>query len=606
METRSADTFGARLPLTRRAASHVAVAGAIASVVAALALTAVIVQGIEPEKFGDVGLISALPPAIIVPFAILLASFVFCLGRMPRNTSIFVLHTVALIVMVYGIRAMAYDVPAFKVTYRHIGIAEVISSTGGIDPTIDAYFNWPGFFTLTAFLARVAGFSTIEPFAAWAPVAFNLLYLPPLLVIMRTVTRDAWVIWVAIWTFFLTDWIGQDYLSPQGLVFFLHLVVLALTLRWFTRRDDPALAYPPPVRSMAALLVVALIIVAFIIPSHQLTPFATIFALGAMLLARRLVARSLPALVIVMTGAWIVMQATNYISGHQQNVVGGIGDPGANLSSNVGVRLTGSVGRLFVVDLRLVSTAFVWIVAVIGAWRLHRNGRLDRAFAAAAVSAFPLLGLQSYGGEVILRVYLFVLPFAAYFVASAILPAAAGRRSAASPYIVFAFSLVALTVFAITRYGNERMDYFTKNEVTATRFVYSKAPPPNPPGISPRRNFLVLAGSDNLPWKAQRYDQCNCKTLVNLPLWDSMKSDTPDPASAIEGARKMMRGYRGRAYMIITRSEKAEVDLVASSPRGSLATFEAAVERSPHFTPIYTNPDAQVFVLSAQGQERGA
>ena len=39
----------------------------------------------------------------------------------------------------------------------------------GIDPDIDAYFNWPGFFTL---LATVLGATGLDPVAValWAPV----------------------------------------------------------------------------------------------------------------------------------------------------------------------------------------------------------------------------------------------------------------------------------------------------------------------------------------------------------------------------------------------------------------------------------------------------
>ena len=608
METRSAGILSRRLLLTRQAASHVAVGATLASVLVALALWAVLLQGVDPAKSSNLGLISALPPAIVVPFGFLLASFAFCIRRMPHNTPLLLLHAIALIVMLYGVRGMIDQVPAFKVTWRHIGIADVINRTGGIDPTIDAYFNWPGFFTLFAFLARIAGFSSIEPFAAWAPVFFNLLYLAPLLVIMRTATKDSRVVWIAIWTFYLTDWIGQDYLSPQALAFFLHLVVIAMVLRWFTRTDDPDLPEASGIGSKAMLMVVTLVITAFAIPSHQLTPFATVAALAALLLSRRLVARGLPVIITVMTGTWVVLMATDYLTGHQKNVTGGIGDIGGTLTNNVEARITGNLPRLLVLDLRLLTTVVVWLLALFGAWRLHRNRRLNRAFAAVAVSAFPLMALQSYGGEVLLRVYLFALPFAAFFVASAILPTPASGRSTATLLVVFVLSALALVGFTITRYGNERMDYFTHNEVSAIRWVYANAPPTDSSvGGSRRQKFLMLAGSDNLPWKSARYEQCACKTVTNLPGWESMRIVTPNPAPAIKNARDLMRHYeRGGAYMIFTRSTKAEVDLIGSSPKGSLANFEVAVAQSKYFRRVYGNPDAEIFVLAAPGQKAGA
>ena len=607
MATRSAGILSRRLLLTRQGARHVAVGATLASVLVALALWAVLLQGVDPGKSSNLGLISALPPTIVVPFGLLLASFAFCIRRMPHNTPILLLHAIALIVMLYGVRGMIDQVPAFKVTWRHIGIADVINRTGEIDPTIDAYFNWPGFFTLFAFLARIAGFSSIEPFAAWAPVFFNLLYLAPLLVIMRTATKDSRVVWVAILTFYLTNWIGQDYLSPQALAFFLHLVVIALVLRWFTRTGDPDLPDASGIRLKAMLMVVTLVITAFAIPSHQLTPFATVAALAALLLCRRLVARGLPVIITVMTGTWLVLVATDYLSGHQKNVTGGIGDIGGTLTNNVGVRITGNVPRLLVLDLRLLTTVVVWLLALFGAWRLHRNRRLDRAFAAVAVSAFPLIALQSYGGEVLLRVYLFTLPFAAFFIASAIFPTPASRRSPAAPFVVFVLSVLALVGFAITRYGNERIDYFTPNEVSAIRFVYANAPPTQSSGDGSRRQkFLMLAGSDNLPWESARYEQCACSTVTKLPGWESMRLATPNPAPAIMNARDLMRRYeRAGAYMIFTRSTKAAVDLIGASPKGSLANFEVAVAQSKYFRRVYANPDAEVFVLSAPGRKAG-
>ena len=589
----------------RSGGGRVEVGATLASIAVALTLWAVVLRGVDLNTIGDLGLVSALPMTMIAPFALLLASFVFCLRRMPRNAAVLLLHTVALIVMLYGIRGMIDQIPAFRVTWRHVGIAEVIDRTGEIDPSIDAYFNWPGFFTLAAFLARAAGFSSIEPFADWAPVFFNLLYLAPLLVIMRTATKDSRVVWLGIWIFYFADWVAQDYLAPQAMALFLHLVVVAVALKWFTRRDNPNLPGATPIGSQAMLLAVTLAIVAYAIPSHQLTPFATVFALVALLLSRRLVARSLPVIVTVMTGAWVVLVASQYVSGHQENVTGGIGDLNKTIATNVGARLTGSAERLFVVDLRLITTVVVWLLALIGAWRLQRRRRLDRAFAAVALSAFPLMGLQSYGGEVLLRVYLFTLPFAAFFIASAILPAPESGRSVVSPFIVFALSAVALSVFAITRYGNEKLDTFTKNELAAVRFVYATAPT-GPPTAGTRSRAdapLVVAGSDNLPWKFARYEQIVHRSVTNLPEWDSAK---PDPASVIVAVRTLMRHYRTGAYLIFTRSEKAEVDLIGTSPKGSLTRFEAVVAKSPDFRRIYpnpkaANPDAEVFVLSARG-----
>lgn len=605
----------------------------LASVAVAIALWAALLRGVNTADMDELGLVSALPVAMLIPFALLFASFAYSLKRMAGNVAVMLIHTVALIVMLYGIRAVIDQIPAFKVTWRHIGISEVIDRTGTIDPTIDAYFNWPGFFTLAASLAHVAGFSSIEPFASLAPVYFNLLYLAPLYVIMRTATKDRRVVWLGLWTFYLLDWIAQDYLSPQGLVFFLHLVVVAAALRWLTRRTNPAIDPEGAIGSKPFLVVVLLLICAFIIPAHQLTPFATIFALGAILLSGRLVARSLPVIVTVMAGAWVVLMATDYISGHQQSVTGSIGNVSGTFGQNITARLTGNTARLFVIDLRLLTTLAVWLIALVAAWRLRpvasgrlsrmlasgrppgpQRGQLDRAFAAVAVSAFPIMALQSYGGEVLLRVYLFVLPFAAFFIATAIIPAPERRRGAAAPILVFACLAVMLAAFSITRYGNEKLDTLTANQLAAVRYVYQVAPVVKPSTAVVRHDPpLLVAGTDNLPWKSARYEQLSHRTVVNLPEWNEVRlaaTDVPKRAAAmakvVAAVRALMNSRDAPAYLILSTSAMNDVDLIGTSPKGSMAQFQRAVDfatfRRKLFKRVFHNPDASVYKLTPLGK----
>src|SRR6266487_849605 len=106
-----------------------------------------------------------------------------------------------------------------------------IMRTGSVDPGLDAYFNWPGFFVLSAFVTQIIGYHDILPLAAWAPVFFNLIYLGPLYMIYTSATTDKRLVWLGPWFFYLTNWIGQDYFSPQGFNFFLYLVIIATLLK---------------------------------------------------------------------------------------------------------------------------------------------------------------------------------------------------------------------------------------------------------------------------------------------------------------------------------------------------------------------------------------
>ena len=136
--------------------------------------------------------------------------------------------------MVYGVTSVVEAEPRFGPVYRHLGIVDHLLRYQEINGSIDAYFNWPGFFAFAAFLVAAGDLGDAFAFAGWTPLVSNLLYLGPLFLIMRSLTEDRRVVWLGVWIFMLTNWVGQDYFSPQSFSYFLYLVILAITLRWFS------------------------------------------------------------------------------------------------------------------------------------------------------------------------------------------------------------------------------------------------------------------------------------------------------------------------------------------------------------------------------------
>jgi len=181
----------------------------------------------------DLGLISVLSPKVIVALVILTISFVLTLQQPHMRVPVLALHMVLVIIILYGIQNIIEEAPRFAVVYRHAGYTEYIMRTGSVNPNLDAYFSWPGFFVLSAFVTRVAGYQSILSYAGWAPVFYNLIYFGPMYMIFTSTTTNKRLIWLGLWFFYLTNWVGQDYFSPQGLNFFLYLVIIAILLKWF-------------------------------------------------------------------------------------------------------------------------------------------------------------------------------------------------------------------------------------------------------------------------------------------------------------------------------------------------------------------------------------
>ncbi len=636
----------------------------------ALLLWSISLKDVNIRQMNDLGLVSVMRPLTIIALVILLISF--CLALRQPRVPIMLLHLVLLIFILYGVTALVEEAPRFSVVYRHAGYTEYIMRTGTIAPDLDAYFNWPGFFALAAFVTQVAGYHDILSYAAWAPVFFNLIYLGPLYIIFTTATTDRHLVWLALWFFYLTNWIGQDYFSPQGFNFFLYLVIIAILLKYFKgsllphkttgrsftsffrtgkesgsggakgteddqkgppvldaaqpsagMEDDhkglvkipriflaplPAttlvptepgrfsgvvqgfhqwLSAPDTLRTQVrpgqrvALLVSLVLIFALDVFSHPLTPFFVLASVTALVIFRRCTPRWLPILMAAMTGAWIIIMTQPFLSGHLDWVTGGFGRIIAAFTSNVASRVVGSPEHTFITQMRIIMTLFTWGLALLGGILRLRRGYHDVTYVLLAIAPFPLLVAQPYGGEMLLRIYLFSLPPMVFFAAALFYAKPANRTSLWMTAAIAGISIVLLGGFLFTRYGNERMDYMTNAEVDGVSYLYNIAQP----------NSIFIEGWDGTPWQFRDYEKYNTYSMT----------DTLPNAVATKDVNAIVRfiesKMHSKAYLIFTRSQKATADATSGLPPGTLDRLETALLASGRFKLVYSNPDAQILVF---------
>lgn len=592
----------------------------------AFALWLISLRSIDLGHMNELGLVSVFPPATIVALAILLVSFCLALHQPKLRTPVLALHILLLIFMLYGVTALIEAEPRFSVVYRHAGYTEFIMRTGTVDTNLDAYFSWPGFFVLSAFVTRITGLPSILSIAAWAPVFYNLIYLLPLYNIFTSATLNKRLVWLGLCFFYLTNWIGQDYYSPQGLNLFLYLVVIAILVKWFKAppavkvrvkklkilsRDrfrravsrffiwltaPDALQTPAQPRQRAALLVSLILIFFFSVFSHPLTPFFILSSVMALVIFRRCGPLWLPILLGIMTAAWTIFMAQNFLAGHLSWVTGGIGQ----LSGNVTVSLTnrvieGDPQHIFIAAMRVVMTGGIWLFACAGGLRRLRKGYNDATYIILALAPFPVLVAQSYGGEVLLRIYFFSLPLMVFFAAALFYPEepvswqavseakteSKYRRTRGKVLAIIAASMFLLGGFLFTRYGNENMDYMTRDEVAGVHALYSIARP----------GSIFIEGWDGTPWQFQDYEKYNTYSLIDHPEV-VMNSDVSALVQFIQHTRHT------NAYLIFTRSQKATVQGTSNMPPGTLDKLEVAMLASGKFKLEYRNTDAQIFLYT--------
>lgn len=597
----------------------------------ALGLWAVSLRHVSVQNMNDFGLVSVLSHKIIAALGILVVSFVFALRRREIRPLLLALHIIVLILIIDSTQNLIEEMPRFSVVYRHAGYTEYIMRTGTVNTNLDAYFSWPMFFVLSAFVTKVCGYSTVLSYAGWAPLFNSLIYFGPLYMIFTSITTNKRLVWLSILFFYLTNWIGQEYFSPQGLNFFLYLVIIAMLLKWFrmppkAHEQQPGqqseqnisfkqkfavwLKTPDPVATTLqswqerGLLCCLILIYGFVVSSHQLTPFFTLASVGLLIIFRRLSRPWLPILMLVMLAAWLYFMAGGFLAGHSSMVFGGLGNLFANISKSTTTRASvGDPQHHIVSQLRLLMTGLIWLIAFLGCIKRVRQGYRDITSILLAIAGFPLIAAQNYGGEMFLRIYLFTLPFMVFFAASlfcseplsvkrALSPArstSSSTKRTLSPWMTAAIviiNLVLLGGFFFTRYGNERVDYITNDEWNGVQYLYQ---------IAPAHSLLVQPSGDT-PWQFEDYEKYDNVTLPGTLVTAGLN------AKIAPIVQWIVHFHPSAAYIIFTRSQQAHLTAYDGEPDDTLARLEAALLKSGEFKLVYNNHDAQVVLFTGSTQ----
>jgi hypothetical protein len=564
---------------------------------------ALAIRHVNLRAMTDLGLVSVLPRATILLLLLLTLSFSLSLARRPLNPVVPLMHVVVLVVILYGITAILESVLRYSTGWRLVGVIDYISLHGATNPHIDVFFNWPGFEALGALVTKAAGYHNALAIAAWAPLAFNLLFLPPLVMIFRWASDDPRVTWLGLWIFYSTNWVAQDYLGNQSVAYMLWLTMLGALFTWFTPRPSKLVARAPVSRlartegsttrlRRAALLLLIVAMYAAIVTGHQLTPIPAILTVSGLFLFARLQTRFLPLIMILLWAAWITYMTTAYLAANASEYFDSIGQISQNVNSGVSQHAShGSHGHQLIVNIRLYTTLAIWLLAAGGVLRRRMTGRTDVAMIIIAGVPFLLPVLQVYGGEIVLRVFLFSLPAVAWFVATLAFPSRRAGRSWLSVVSIATMACLLVVAFQYTRYGNERLDYFTNGDYATAQAFYRLAPV----------GSTVYAGNENLPWRYRDYAGYKYRYVTELAEWKEARVDAPRLALHL---RAVLRSSGG-GYIIVTRSTENAEAFWENKPH-ALAALVAALRvlRVRGVAEIYHNKDGDLFFVPRRERQQ--
>ncbi len=596
---------------------------------------------INPGNMNDLGLVSVLPATYFAALGVLAISYIVNIHQKYSNDYILLVHILLLIFIIHGTPQIVYGTLRYAWAWKHVGIVDYIQRNGSVNPTItdlNAYHNWPGFFALVAMYNTVAGLASSLSYAGWGPVFFNLIDLGALLVLFKTLTNDRRLVWLSVWIFYLFSWIGQDYFSPQAFAYFLYMVTIIIVLKWFRRQPAMAQAdtqrgirssklyklystitnHPIPddqgvsqtnVRQRLFFILALIMIFTVIASSHQLTPLMLISALALLVIFQVTNQRFLPILMAAITTIWIIFMAVGFLDGNLYWIVKSIGSLLDNVNGNFINLAIASPGQQFIAKIDRLLSAAIWILGFVGLYRRYRAGKWDYIAILLAIAPVPMVLLNSYGGEMIFRVYMFSLPFVAFLAGSIIYPRLDAGMSLKAPIFATVLSFIVIPGFLISYYGKERMNYFSPNEVAAAQVIFNIAP----------KGSLIMDGVYGWPRQYTHYEDYNYQYISLLPV-DQINNILKNPArqlpyymeTAAPGSvfvtpnqtspetEPNLPGVQGKAdytaaYLVITRSQIAQAEMTGSLPADWATTIENSLSKSPNFRVVYSNQDAVIY-----------
>jgi hypothetical protein len=576
--------------------------------VAAVVLWATGVARIDTSSMVDHGLVSVLPVTYLAALALLVASFVWQLSRPVPSVVRLGIHVGILVLLLHATVPLVFAEPRYSWVYKHFGVVNYLNLHGSLDPSIDIYQNWPGFFALTAWFTSVGGASSPVSYAAWAQAAFNLLFVLELGLVLRALRIPTATRWLATFLFVSANWVAQDYFAPQPFAFLLALAMYGLLLQhlgppwaWIVwlrrsriRRPRPPVAPEPAAFSGRRASPVPLLVLLFVAMSvsHPLSPFLVLLSVGVLGITGVTRPRWLPLALGGVAAAYLAVRF-DYVTSHY-DVLGPIGRVWSNSRGASAAHGETTAGVAFAARAARALGAGLALLALAGVVRRLRRGEPTLLLALLAGVPVLLLIAQSYGGEVIYRIYLFSLPWGAVLAAAALV--SEGSWSWRRAIGVGVALCVTLALFLPAYFGLDHVNEMRPGEVAASEYFYDRAP---------GGSVLVLA-APNFPVRVGgRYDEFKIPWGVHDPnLMDAHRQgfrhrmlgegDLPDIESVV---RTYQRSSGGRGFLAISKSQEVYTRAYGVLPDGSLASLDRALAASPDWRVFYRNEDAAIYEL---------
>ncbi len=189
--------------------------------------------------------------------------------------------------------------------------------------------------------------------------------------------------------------------------------------------------------------------------------------------------------------------------------------------------------------------------------------------------------MMAFGGEILFRVALFMLPVLCLLAAETIRynKALSLNWATGAPVVVVLFLALSLASF-----GKDNFYTFARNEVDVVAQLSEVAPP----------NSLLVEGSRNYPALFSNYEKF---VYVPIAREDAASQQSIQDAPADEMFRWLDNDAYDAGYILLTRSQQRDALALGSLPPEFLPELEASLRSDSRFVTLFDTPEAVVFEL---------
>ncbi len=277
---------------------------------------------------------------------------------------------------------------------------------------------------------------------------------------------------------------------------------------------------------------------------------------------------------------WFSFATTDYWIGHLDSLLGDAGQVSHTLDDNVAERLAGNVAHQRVIFARMAISAVAAGLAALGVLLAWRRRQLDARVVVLTAAPMGAVLLQSYGGEGLIRVFLFMLPLlagsAAFLLLAARRPVTRGLVAAAT--VVLLLAMIPVSILA--KYGAESFESVSASERRAAAWVVDHARPGDLVASIAPAGYLRERGVGELDF---------------APALDRFQTGD------LSSVRRLLADHEGHRYLVLSESQYAYGTQVSGLPQGWELELLDELEMSRDFRLVHSDGSTLVYLMRGTG-----